>query len=183
MYVPRLGLWLALLFAALGGGAGTWLLLMPLPMQPGDVVSFAGAIIGSALTVLGALLVLEWQDSRRRNRERNLLDALLGEVLDAVELVKSPEGDDRLTAAQMQGVALAGLRRTVDQVRAARQWITPDSAGAVRAYQLIETMKVNDSAIEQVRADAGKEVANLAPQLRSTELIAAAARKALREDS
>lgn len=46
----------------------------------GDWLSFAGALLGSAITVTGSIIVLEWQRTKEARAQKKLLLELLNEA-------------------------------------------------------------------------------------------------------
>ena len=135
------------LFAA---GVGVGVLATSLPAPAGDLRSVAGAMLGSTLTILGALYLFEHQRQQTRDSERELMKQLLQEILDEIAKVRAPDkiGDvEDYIPAVMMLTHVDRLKEKIATAKLARSWLTPDTVGAVRAFSQIELLSVDKEAI------------------------------------
>lgn len=102
-----------------------------------DSIAFLGAVVGAGLTVGGAVYVTGNEAAAKRHEARLLLIELLEELLSAAKAVRTPEGDERFPAVNMQSSAAHTLAHRIQPVQDARQWIVPDGAPMVRAFGFI----------------------------------------------
>ena len=133
---------------ALGVGLGA--AVATLPADRGDVLSFAGSLIGAALTIFGAIYLIEHQRRQSREASRDVMKRLIQEVLDEIASIRDPKPIGDVEDALPALLALGHVDRLEDRIRAvklARSWFTPDTAGMVRAFAEIESLDINSEAI------------------------------------
>lgn len=106
-----------------------------------DWLSFAGGIVGAAITVIGAIGVFEWQRGKERRERENLLKEALNEVIQLTHGYHHAD-EPALRAATGRTVQqqTAELRRAIDRLRDIRKWMFPHSVGMARAFSDIEAM-------------------------------------------
>lgn len=149
MYVSHRALFLCLFMATMGGSAAAWLILMPMPMQPGDVVSFAGSVLGAALTVLGALMVVEWQSGSDRRRRIELVASLLDGIRVWSRTVRASQPAGELSLVQMAMINVNGLIEAIDRAKSAIHWVVPDDLGMAVALGQLAQMHVDRDGIRK----------------------------------
>lgn len=124
--------------------------------QAGDKLSFFGALLGAAITVIGSVIVVqiieETKDKRERQARRRLLDELLTEIEEIIARVENPSADEHISAAMRQKLDLQTLNDRIVAAQNARQWITPDNAAMIRAFGLIGKMQPSQELIDRVEA-------------------------------
>lgn len=128
-------------------GLGVGVAIAELPATPGDLLSFAGSLIGAAVAVMGAIYVFEHQRQETTAEARRVLRELLEDVLSKIETVRKPEPTPGYEPALVALTNAGFLREAIDAVKQARQWHTPATAGMVRAYAQIEMLSIDESRI------------------------------------
>lgn len=141
MYIPRLTLWTGLLLAAMGGGAAAWLLLLPLPAQPSDVIAFAGSIIGAGMTVLGALVIVDYQLHQGARKRRDLLVSLLEDVLARAADLRESKASDLLPRQFVLHGNTQQMNEAMDRAKSAVHWVVPDDAATAYALGQIAQLQ------------------------------------------
>lgn len=129
-------------------GIGLGVAVAELPAPPGDVLSFAGALIGAALAVIGAVYVFEHQRVGATTEARKVLSELLQDVLDRAAKVREPDANEDYSPAIVVLANVDTLKEAIAAVKQARQWFAPTTGGMVRAYAHIELLSVDK---EQLR--------------------------------
>lgn len=74
-------------------------------ISPGDMLSFLGAVVGAALTILGSIWVINYQAWRRRRRDRANLLSFLSMLEERLQFTRSDED----LAQFMEGRDVPGL--------------------------------------------------------------------------
>lgn len=112
------------------------------PATPGDWVSFAGAIIGSVVTVAGAIAAFEWQASSQRLRRRKMLADQLEEVIALCIYIQEPLPLSRAAKLLAQVEAGKDLIAAIRKLRNSLAWAQPDSRAAIEAYEIIKGLEL-----------------------------------------
>ena len=139
-----------LVILALGIGVGV--VIAELPADEGDLLSFAGSLIGAAIAVFGAIYLLEHQRHQSRTASRNAIKELLRQVLEGAQSVRLPEPIGEIedyVPAVMQITNADRLQEKIDAVKLARTWFTPDTPGMVRAFAQIGMLEISRDAISR----------------------------------
>lgn len=100
----------------------------------GELLSFAGAVIGAAATVAGSIFVLQWQRDTELREERALLLDLLGDVDSACtpfQVANETALRERYGTTARQQVT--EVRAAIGRVHEFRERIKPKTARMMRA--------------------------------------------------
>lgn len=114
----------------------------------GDWLSFAGALVGSALTVAGSVIVLEYQQSRERREQELMLRELLKDIEDACTPFQCADEEalkdkyKRTVTEQVEEVN-SGIGRA--QKYAAQMKLA--STRVMRATKIIESLNFESGAV------------------------------------
>lgn len=122
----------------------------------GEWMGFAGSIIGSGLTVLGALLVFEWQQHRETTRQWRMINDQLVGVLQIVGAIKGCAVTGRVRRLVRLREYVTQLKIAWESLKDSRRWVTPRTVHTVEAFAWIDRIKVDIEAYERVLNLAGE---------------------------
>jgi hypothetical protein len=114
-----------------------------------DWLSFAGALLGAALTVAGSVAVLEWQRTSEIRARRALLMELLDDVYAAC--VPFQHGTARILQEKCgRSVAeqVKELRDAIQRVHRFRDSMAPKTAAMMRVSDLLSGLSLDDEEVD-----------------------------------
>lgn len=136
-WLKRIGFPL-LLFA---GGVGIGVIISnAASAETGDWLSFAGAVTGAAVTVLGALLVNSFQaNTSARDRRRLLTDQFqkLRASINSIKNFDEHDDDPRDALAHLA----KRLSANITLLKRSCEWVNPDSAAMAKALFTIQDLQ------------------------------------------
>lgn len=142
-----LGCLVALLLIPLGFAVGV-LVARP-PANSVDVLALAGAFGGAALTIIGAITVIEWERRMQSDRRRQIVKALVQDILKFSALARDPKVEDPANVAFGQATYVDELAAAIERAKGARLDFPPMNVGMVKAYSTLGMIDLNREAIAQ----------------------------------
>ena len=136
---------LAILFAF-----GMGLLIADLgEANQGEWLSFAGALLGTALTVGGSIGVLEWQGNSEVRSRKQLLIELLNDVdRECVPFQCANDTALRARSGFSTGEQVDRLKSAIARIHKFREKMLPETAQMMRVGDVLSPLSIQDAEVE-----------------------------------
>jgi hypothetical protein len=122
-----------------GVGAGI-LVTQQIGAETDDWLSFAGALLGAALAVLGALMVVEFQTSVTERARHRLYTDQFADILRLIDNVRNPAAPGNADIDALRSSNAELLTSAIERLKQTRQWVTPDTAAMVEVMEIVERL-------------------------------------------
>lgn len=180
---------------ALGvGGSAVWLGVPH--AKPADWLGFAGNTFGAALTILGALMAVQWQAVRESTKRRKMLTDQLDNVAKFGDLMRDAMTPAKPLQATVEGQIadplsewlfqvsdpLDHLAATIQKLDATLKLIAPDTASMMEAHAYMSNLMPAQIQLAETFQNIVSKPANkqfIDGYLREVERLAASARALL----
>ena len=110
----------------------------------GDILGFAGSLIGAALTVFVAFLAIDYQHDRKVRADRRLLQDLLDGITEAISVQRVGKPHQIIPPETLALVRIRQVQEAVKMTHDALQYLTPSDAKMIQAFGLIRSMQADD---------------------------------------
>lgn len=141
---------LILLFFAFSAAIGAVVQAF-IPMKGNDLASLAGAVIGSGLTIAGAIATIEWQASRERQRGRQMvIDQLEHIEKYTLDVVNMKQIHGRRINSLLSKAQSDFFQEEIENLRLVLSLVRPDSIKLVAAYARLRKYDVSKLSLDAI---------------------------------